>query len=84
MPVLVRVKVCGLVNPATTLLKVRLVALAASVPDEVEPGFDVGVPAPVNPTQPASDITARHVRIKANMPSGARRLRITWELRIFV
>jgi hypothetical protein len=79
VPVLVKVKVWGLLDPATTFPKLRLVALAASVPEgvEFELAFAAGVPAPVNPTQPASDKTVRNARIRGNMPSGARRLRIT-------
>src|SRR5258708_346859 len=85
VPVLVRVNVWGLLDPAATFPKFRLVALAASVPEgvEFEPDFAAGVPAPVNPTQPASDKSARDARDRANMPSGARRLRVTrvWERR---
>jgi hypothetical protein len=76
-PVLVRVKVCGLVAPGATFPKFRLVALAVSVPAEagLELDFDfAAVPAPVKPVQPASDSTARPARIRENMPSGARRL----------
>jgi hypothetical protein len=77
-PVLDRVKVWGLVDPATTFPKLRLVALAESVPEEVEvePDFAAGVPAPVKPTQPASDSAARDARVRASIPSGARRLRV--------
>jgi hypothetical protein len=78
VPVLVRVKVCGLLEPAATFPKFRVVALAASVPEEevleFEPDFAAGVPAPVKPTQPESDRTARDERIRAKRPSGARRL----------
>jgi hypothetical protein len=81
VPVLVRVKVWGLLDPAATFPKFRLVALAASVPEVVEFEFELdfpgGVPAPVKPTQPASDSTPRHARIRAKKPSGARRLRVT-------
>src|SRR5271169_6756442 len=73
VPVLVRVKVCGLLEPGTTFPKFRLVAFGASVPDEVELDFAAGVPALVSPVHPATDSTARHARISANMPSGARR-----------
>ena len=57
VPVLVRVKVWGLLDPAATFPKFRLVALAASVPEEelFEFDFAAGVPAPVKPTQPVSD-----------------------------
>ena len=79
VPVLVRVKVWGLLDPTATFPKLRLVALAASVPEEFEPDFDFpgGVPAPVKPTQPASDRTAKNARMRAKKPSGARRLRVT-------
>ena len=80
-PVLVRVKVWGLVDPMATFPKFRLVALAASVPEEgeLELDFAAGVPAPVKPTQPESDRTARVARIRANRPSGARRLEFVFE-----
>src|ERR1035438_6344078 len=85
VPVLVSIKVCILLDPATTLPKLRLMALAARVPNELglepEPDFPAGVPAPVNPTQPASDISARHEKIKVNMPSGARWLNVACVLR---
>jgi hypothetical protein len=74
--VLLSVNVCRLLDPATTSAKLMLVALAASVPEEVEfeLDFDAGVPAPVKPTQPESDSTAKDANIRANRPSGARRL----------
>jgi hypothetical protein len=84
-PVLVRVKVWGLLEPAATFPKFRVVALAASVPEEelleFELDFAAGVPAPVKPTQPESDRTVRDERIRANRPSGARRLEFVreWE-----
>jgi hypothetical protein len=79
VPVLLRVKVWGLLEPVTTFPKLRLAALAASVPvEEVELDFEPGVPAPVRPTQPESDTSARHARNKEKRPSGARRLRVTW------
>jgi hypothetical protein len=75
VPVLVSVKVCGLLDPATTFPKLRLVEFAASVPaEEVEVDFSAGLPAPVNATQPASDIIAKPARSRASRPSGARRL----------
>ena len=76
VPVLVRVKAWRLLDPATTFPKFRLVAFAASVPEEVavELDFAAGVPALVKPTQPEIDNTARHAKIRVNMPSGARRL----------
>jgi hypothetical protein len=74
---LVSVKVCALLDPATTFPKLRLVAFAASVPNEEGFEFELdlpgGVPAPVKPTHPAIDISERHEKIKINMPSGARR-----------
>jgi hypothetical protein len=80
VPVLLRVKVCGLLEPVATFPKLRLVALAASVPAaELELDFEPGVPAPVRPTQPESDTSARHARNRENRPSGARRLKVTWE-----
>jgi hypothetical protein len=83
VPVLVRVKVWGLLDPAATFPKFRVVALAASVLEEevleVELDFAPGVPAPVKPTQPESDRTARDERIRANRPSGARRLEFVCE-----
>src|SRR5487761_2152885 len=79
VPVFVKVKVCGLLDPGATFPKFKLVALAASVPEDVEFELDcaAGVPAPVKPVQPASDSAARHPRIRENMPSGARRLGAT-------
>jgi hypothetical protein len=74
VPVFVRVKVCGLLDPGATFPKFRLMAFAASVPDEIELDFAAGVPALVNPVHPATDSSAKLARISANMPSGARRL----------
>lgn len=81
VPVLLRVRVCGLVDPVATFPKLRVVALAASVPvdPEVEFDLDAGVAAPVKPTQPDSDRAAAKAKIKASKPSGARRFRVTWE-----
>ena len=83
VPVLVRVKVWGLLDPAATFPKFRVVALAASVPGEdaleFELDFAAGVPAPVKPTQPESDRAAKDARSRANMPSGARRLEFVCE-----
>jgi hypothetical protein len=79
VPVLVRVRVWGLLHPITTFPKFKLVALAASVPDEVtgEFVFAAGVPALVKPVQPVIDNTAKDARINTNMPSGTRRLPVT-------
>src|ERR1700676_4681026 len=78
VPVFVTVKVWGLLAPGATFPKFRLVALAARVPDEDEVELDfAAVPALVEATQPESDSTAKHARIRENMPSGARRLGVT-------
>jgi hypothetical protein len=76
VPVFARVNVCGLLDPTATFPKFSLVAFAESVPEAagLEPDFFAGVPAPVNPTQPESDKTARDARMRAKKPSGARRL----------
>src|ERR1700733_12245411 len=78
VPVLVKVSVCGLVDPSTTFQKLRLVELAEKVPEEVAFEFDFEgdfcFPAPVRPTQPEIDSTARDARIKVIRPIGARRL----------
>jgi hypothetical protein len=80
VPVLLRVKVWGVVDPATTFPKVKLAALAASVPVfELEFDLDPGFAAPVRPTQPARGRSARHARARARKPSGARRAKVTWE-----
>jgi hypothetical protein len=71
VPVLVSVKVCGLVEPETTFPKVRVAELAASVPEPDDAAFDVGEFAAVKPTQPASDITAKQVSRSVRRPSGA-------------
>jgi hypothetical protein len=64
-PVFVRVNVCELLDPVTTLPKLKLVALAVSRlgGEPFEPGFAC-VPVPVNPTQPESvniTITATNI-----------------------
>jgi len=78
VPVLVRVKVWGLLDPTATFPKLRLVALAASLPEEVgfevELNFCADVPAPVKAKQPASGRAAKNARNRTNKPSGARRL----------
>jgi hypothetical protein len=79
-PVFVRVRVWGAVDPVATFPKLRVAALAASVPEvaglEFEFDFVAGVPAPVKPTQPASESAARDARIRVSVPSGARRLSV--------
>jgi hypothetical protein len=76
VPVLLRVRVCGLVDPAATFPKLNAVALAISVPGDGEAEFVFAgiVPAPVNPVHPATQSTAKQARIRANMPHGALRL----------
>jgi hypothetical protein len=76
VPVLLNVRVFGLVVPVLTLPKSRVAVLAASVPNEVE--FAADVPAPVRPTHPESDTTAKVARIRAIGPSSARRWRFAW------
>jgi hypothetical protein len=80
-PVLLRVNVCILLEPATTSAKFIVVAFVARVPDglELEPDFDGADPALVKPTQPESDRTARDAKTRANKPSGARRLEVVLE-----
>ena len=53
VPVFVRVSVCGLLEPAATFPKLKLVALAASIPEEVvlELVFAGELPALVKPVQ---------------------------------
>jgi hypothetical protein len=90
VPVLLRVSVCGLLDPSVTLPKFRVVALACSVPvesaGEFVPEFPFGVLAPVKPTQPDRDRAASAVNSRAKMPSGARRLRVCvcveWERKV--
>lgn len=79
VPVLVRVRVWGLLNPITTFPKFMLVELAESAPVEGagEVIFAAGDPALVKPVQPVIDSTARHPRISANIPSGTRQLRFS-------
>ena len=75
VPVFVSVSVWELLAPAVTFPKVRLVALAASDPEEavLEFAFPAGVPAPVNPVQPEIVRAARRARIMASEVSGVRR-----------
>ena len=78
-PMLLRVKVCGLLDPAATLPKLSVAALAASVPEVAEPELDfaAGVLAPVKPTHPESESTVKQETIRANRPSGVRRFGVT-------
>ena len=77
-PVFVSVRVCELLVPAVTFPNVRLVALAASDPEEavLELAFAVGVPALVRPTQPETDNAARSARIIVSEVSGVRWFRV--------
>jgi hypothetical protein len=80
VPGLLSVSVCGLLDPSVTLPKFKVVALACSVPavsaGEFVLDFPCGVLAPVKPTQPERDRTAKVANSKAKTPSGARRLRV--------
>lgn len=80
-PVLDNIRVCELEDPVATFPKLRLMELAARVPEEpefepfepdVEPDF--GVPAPVKPTQPESDRAARAATSSVKKARGACRL----------
>jgi hypothetical protein len=64
VPVLVRVRAWVLLEPVFTFPKDRLVALAASDPDEavLEVLFAAGVPAPVNPVHPEMDRMPKRTR----------------------
>lgn len=79
VPVLDNVRVCELEDPVVTFPKLRVVELAVRVPEEpeLEPDveLDFGVPAPVRPTQPESDKTARAAK-SSKKPSGAGRLEV--------
>ena len=66
--VFVRVRVWELLEPVLTVPKVRLVAFAASDPEDALFVFWVaaGVPAPVRPVQPETDKAARStMRVKS-------------------
>jgi hypothetical protein len=68
VPVLVRVSVWELPEPGATFPKLRLVALAASDPEEpvVELAFAAGVPVPVKPVQPEIDRAVKRTAIIAS------------------
>ena len=71
VPVFVKVSVCRLLEPVATLPKLKLVALAATVPPEaVLFVFAGGVLAPVKPAQPDRDNVARKAIKMANNVSG--------------
>ena len=75
VPVFVRVKVWEVLEPIVTFPKLKLVALAASVPDDdelLEVEFAAGVPAPVNPTQPERDKAVIRARKMVSKVNGAR------------
>ena len=71
-PALVIVTPRTLLPPRLTFPKLRLVALAASDPEEEMPEFDACVPEPVTPTQPERDNVATKATKMANNVSGAR------------
>ena len=73
VPVFVKVSVCRLLEPVATLPKLKLVALAASVPAEaLEFVFADGVLELVTPAQPERDNVARKARKMANNVSAVR------------
>jgi hypothetical protein len=74
VPVFVKVSVCRLLDPVATLPKLKLVALATSVPTEVvlELVFADGALDLVKPTQPERDNVARKARKMANNVRGVR------------
>jgi hypothetical protein len=78
-PVLDSVRFWGLLDPAATLPKLRLVELGASVPEELEFEFEFdfpgGVPAPVKPTQPERARAARDAKSRTKKPDRVRRLK---------
>lgn len=79
VPLLVRIKVCEVLDPRVTFPKLTLVALAASVPDAVELLFAAGVPAPVSPTQPERDNAAISARKMDRSVNGDGRFGADWE-----
>ena len=74
VPVFVKVSVCRLLDPVATLPKLKLVALAASVPAEavLEFVFADGVLELVAPAQPDRDNVDRKARKMANNVSSVR------------
>ena len=72
-PALVIVAPRTLLPPRLTFPKLRLVALAASCPEEVVSEFEFAdrVPEPVSPTHPERDNVVRKTRKMANNVSGA-------------
>ena len=74
VPVFVKVSVCRLLDPVATLPKLKLVALAASVPAEavLEFVFADGVLEFVKPAQPERDNVARKAIKMTNDVSGIR------------
>ena len=74
VPVFVKVSVCRLLEPVATLPKLKLVALAVSVPAEavLEFVFADGVLELAKPAQPERDNAARKARKMANNMSGVR------------
>lgn len=72
VPELVRVNVCELLEPAATLPKLMVVALAASAPEDVfvELDFAAGVPALVKPTQPETVSVTIRATIRRSCAAG--------------
>lgn len=73
VPVLVSVRVWVLLEPIFTFPKVRLVALAARLPDEavLEVLLAAGVPAPVNPVHPVIDRIPKRTRNAVSKVNGS-------------
>lgn len=85
VPLLVRVKVWEELEPRATFPKLKLVALAASVPDVAVLEFAAGVPAPVSPMQPVRDNAAIMARKMVRSVNGDGRFRAClWCARQFV
>src|ERR1019366_1659142 len=85
VPLLVRVKVWEELEPRATFPKLKLVALAASVPVAAVLEFAAGVPAPVSPMQPVRDNAAIKARKMVRSVTGDGRFRAcAWCARQFV
>lgn len=74
VPVLVSVRVCELFEPVVTFPKLKLVALAASVPvvDAAASALllAAGLPAPVKPVHPEMERAVKRTRIVMGKVSG--------------
>jgi hypothetical protein len=74
VPVLLSVKVWGLLEPAATLPKFKLVALSARVPGVPELDLPDVEPAPVRPTHPEMDRATNVAMSNAKKPIDMRLL----------